>query len=107
MERKYAIQRIIKDIKNDDVRIQITGYVKEIKNEIITLDDKSGNIRVDFKEAIGYVKNISKNDLINVIGDLNLSMDGAKVITAQIIQDMNKLNFTYYKKLYEIRKELL
>ena len=33
-------------------------------------------------------------------------MDGAKSIQAQIIQDMDNLNFEYYLKLYEIKKEI-
>lgn len=106
MESQHATPRIIKDIKNDDVKIQVTGHVKEIENETLIINDKTGEISVDIKNAIGQIENISKNDLINVIGELILSMDGEKVINASIIQDMKNLNFSYYQKLYEIKKEL-
>ncbi len=104
METQYSVQRIIKDIRNDDINVQVVGHVKEIvENEHFFLVDKTGKIKVittdltyDFKE----------NDLINVLGNLNINIDGEKVIHAQIIQDMNKLNYTYYQKLYELKKEL-
>jgi hypothetical protein len=33
-------------------------------------------------------------------------MEGEKEVTAEIIQDKKNLNFEYYQKLYEIKKEL-
>jgi hypothetical protein len=33
-------------------------------------------------------------------------MEGEKELEADIIQDMNKLNFEYYQKLYQIKKDL-
>ncbi|MHA1292795.1 MAG: hypothetical protein ACTSQJ_09035 [Promethearchaeota archaeon] len=105
MENRFARQRIIRDIKFDDGRVQVIGYIKKIvNNEYIILDDKSGELKVqieklnDFKYKIG--------DLINILGDLDLKSDGEKILNAEIVQDMNKLNFKYYVKLYELKKEL-
>ncbi|MFW9873291.1 MAG: hypothetical protein ACFFG0_09330 [Candidatus Thorarchaeota archaeon] len=103
MSIQSAKQRKIKDIKNDDVRIQVTGYVNDIiEKEKFILDDTTGKITVDIKNIEFKHK---KNDLINIIGELVISMDGARTIMAEIIQDMNKLNFEYYQKLYEIKKK--
>jgi len=103
MSSQSAKQRTIKDIKNNDVRIQVTGYIKIlIEKEHLILDDKTGQINVDIKNLDFRNK---KNDLINVIGELVIRMDGGKTIVAEIIQDMNKLNFEYYLKLYELKKE--
>lgn len=104
MSKQHAKPRIIKDIKDDDLRIQVTGYVKEIiDNEHIILDDKTGEIEVD-------VKNVDfrfdKNDLINTFGEIEISMAGEKSLIADIIQDKKNLNFEYYQKLYEIKKQL-
>jgi len=105
MSNQYAKQRTIKDIENNDERIQVTGYIKDKSNsEYIMLDDKTGIIKVKITEIEKFTYDI--NDLINVIGDLELHTDGEKVIVAQFIQDMNKLNFEYYQKLYELTKEL-
>ena len=103
MSKQSAKQRTIKDIRKDDVRIQITGYIKNlIEQETIVLNDKTGQINVNIKNL--DVKH-KENDLINVIGELVISMDGGKTIVAEIIQDMTNLNFEYYQKLYELKKK--
>ena len=105
MSSQYAKQRTIKDIDNNDERIQVTGYIKEkSNNDYLMLDDKTGLIKVRINEIEKFTYDV--NDLINVIGDLELKTDGEKIIIAQFIQDMNKLNFEYYQKLYELKKEL-
>lgn len=103
MENKYAKQRIIEDIKNSDERIQVTGYVKSIADDYFVLDDESDKIKVNIKNLEFKYK---EKDLINVIGDLSITVEGEKLINAEIIQDMNKLNFKYYQKLYQLKKEL-
>jgi len=104
MMREPAIQRMIIDVKNTDTRVQIMGYVKDIvENDYIILNDKAGDIKVDIKKIDFSYK---KNDLINTIGELNISTGGEKEIIAEIIQDKKNLNFEYYQKLYEIKKEL-
>jgi uncharacterized protein YdeI (BOF family) len=104
MEIQFAKQRIIKDIRNDDLRIQITGYVKELaKNDNFILNDKTGEIKINFKESEFDINN---DDLVNVIGTLTINMEGGKTIEADIIQDMTNLNFKYYQKLYELKLEL-
>lgn len=100
-----AKQRIIRDIGIDDERIQVTGYLKSrINDDHIVLDDKTGEISVNIIGIDDF--NFKENDLINVIGDLEFQSSGEKVINADIIQDMNKLNFEYYRKLYELKKEI-
>ena len=104
MSKQHARQRIIKEIKDDDFRIQVTGYVKEIiDNEHILLDDKTGEIEVNVK-SVDF--RFNKNDLINIFGEIEISMAGEKSLIADIIQDKKKLNFEYYQKLYEIKKQL-
>jgi len=104
MSREHATQRIIQDIKSSDSRVQIIGFIKDIvdKDHII-LKDKSTNISVDIKK-VDFT--FQKEDLINVIGELNINIEGEKEIEAEIIQAKKNLNFDYYLKLYEIKKEL-
>jgi len=105
MSIQFAKQRIIKNIGINDERIQVTGYIKsKINDTHILLDDKTGEISVNIIGIDNF--NFKENDLINVIGNLELQSSGEKVINADIIQDMNKLNFEYYRKLYELKKEL-
>lgn len=105
MSIPYAKQRIIKDIASDDERIQVTGYVKKrVNDNQIILDDKTGFITVNLVSIDNF--RFKENDLINIIGDLEIESTGEKVIKADIVQDMNKLNFEYYQKIYHIKKEL-
>ena len=104
MSREHAAQRIIQDIKSSDSRVQLTGIVKDVvANDYIILNDKTNDIKIDIKK-IDFA--FEKDNLINVIGELNITMEGEKKIEAEIIQDKKNLNFDYYLKLYEIKKEL-
>jgi len=105
MSIQSAKQRIIKDIGIDDERIQVTGYIKSrINDDHIVLDDKTGEISVNIVGIDDF--NFKENDLINVIGDLELRSSGEKLLNAEIVQNMNKLNFKYYQKLYQLKKDL-
>jgi len=104
MSREHAAQRIIQDIKSSDSRVQIIGFIKDIvDDDHIILKDKFNDIKIDIKK-VDFA--FQKADLINVIGELNINMAGEKEIEAEIIQDKKNLNFDYYLKLYEIKKEL-
>ncbi|HUW89325.1 MAG TPA: hypothetical protein VMV43_02260 [Candidatus Nanopelagicaceae bacterium] len=104
MSREPAVQRIIQEIKSSDSRVQITGFIKDIvDNDYIILKDQSDDIKIDIRK-VDFT--FLKDDLINVIGELNINMEGEKEIEAEIIQDKKNLNFDYYLKLYEIKKEL-
>jgi len=104
MENQYAVQRIIKDIQNDDIQIQVTGYIREIiKDDYIILDDNTGVIRVMIKN---FDFSFKENQLINVIGELQLNLSGEKEVIADIVQDKSNLNFEYYLKLYHLKKDL-
>ena len=87
---QFAIQRTIEDVKSDDNRVQITGYVQEIsENDHFIMDDKTGKIKVNI-ENIEF--NYKSNDLINVFGDLMIQVDGEKQIIADIIQDLSLIH---------------
>ncbi len=104
MSREHAAQRIIQDIKSSDSRVQIIGFIKDlVDDDHIVLKDKSNDIKIDIKN-VDFT--FQKEDLINVIGELNINMAGEKEIEAEIIQDKKNLNFDYYLKLYEIKKEM-
>lgn len=107
MESEFATQRVIQDIKTDDVRIQVKGYVKNAQNgNNFILDDKSGELTVDVGSLEAGFE-YKEGDLVNVIGDLRITTSGEKILDAEIIQDMTDLNFDDYKKLYHRKKEIL
>jgi len=103
MSSQFARQSTVKDVNDTDQRIQITGYVKNIVgDESFMLDDNTGKINISIK-SVDF--KFQENDLINVIGEIVKA--GQKLtLVAEIIQDMNKLNFEYFLKLYELRKKI-
>jgi len=103
MTIQSAKQRIISDIKIEDERVQITGYVRNpVEEEQFVLDDDTGDIGVDITN-IDF--NFKEKDLVNVIGEIVKEGNEIKMLRAEIIQDKNKLNFEYYRKLYELKKK--
>lgn len=105
METKPAIQRMIKDIREDDKNVQITGYIDEIEDQSsFLIQDGTGKLDVHAEKIdLSY----SKGDLVNVIGELSYGEDNKRILNAFIIQNMKGLNFEYYKQLYEIKKQYL
>ena len=102
MSSQFARQSTVEDVNDKDQRIQITGYVKNIVgDESFILDDNTGKINVSIK-SVDF--EFHENDLINVIGEI-VKEGNNRTLKAEIIQDMNKLNFEYYLKLYELRKK--
>ena len=102
MSSQFARQSTVKDVNDTDHRIQITGYVKNIvEDEYFILDDNTGEISVSIK-SVDF--KFQENDLINVIGEI-VKEGNNRTLAAEITQDMNKLNFEYYLKLYESRKK--
>jgi uncharacterized protein YdeI (BOF family) len=103
MPIQSAKQRIISDIKIEDKKVQIIGYVRDpVEEEQFVLDDDTGELSVNIKNIDFEFK---EKDLINVIGELIKEGNEIKMIRAEIIQDKNQLNFEYYKKLYELKKK--
>ena len=89
---------MLRDINNEDVRIQATGFVKEIVDkEHVILDDKTGQIEVNLKD-VDF--NFKENDLINVFGEIEISMAGEKSFTAEIIQDKNENEIIIYSQFF-------
>ena len=105
MATQPARQRMIKDLKEDDLRVQITGYIDAIDDNVsFLLQDGTGKIKVRI-ENVEFT--FMKQDLVNVIGNIKYQEGVDPELEADIIQNMKNLNFEYYKKLYEIKKEFI
>ncbi|TFF97446.1 MAG: hypothetical protein EU541_08215 [Promethearchaeota archaeon] len=107
MENQFAKQKVIQDITNEDVRVQVNGYIKNIQDDnAFILDDKSGELKVDL-ESLETPFEYEKGDLVKVIGDLRITTSGEKILNGEIILDISGLNFKYYQKLYQLKKDIL
>ena len=62
MPIQSAKQRVISDIKNEDERVQITGYVKNlVEEEQFVPDDNTGSLQVNIKNIDFNFKEDIKN----------------------------------------------
>ena len=83
----------------------------ELEGRKVIVNGEKGIVERDFNHSkiSVEIKNVDfpqkENDLINVFGELDTKVDGEKIMIAKIIQDMNRLNFEYYLKLYELKKK--
>ena len=106
-EKSSAKRVMIKDLNNEDIgnSVQIVGYVKEILDQSsFLLTDKTGELMVEYeRDTLPY----KKNDLINVYGLVQPTMEGELKLKSQFIQNMNDLNFRNYTKIYELKKDLI
>ena len=106
-EKSSAKRVMIKDLNNEDIgnSVQIVGYVKEILDQSsFLLTDKTGELMVEYEnDTLPY----KKNDLINVYGLVQPTMEGELKLKSQFIQNMNDLNFRNYTKIYELKKDLI
>jgi hypothetical protein len=76
-----------------------------MEDKEIIIDDKNGKLTVDFQDIEEI--DLQEGDLINVIGEVKMDVDGKQTLRAEIIQDRNEMNFKYYTQLYEIKKDHL
>jgi hypothetical protein len=106
--KKKSYKRVmIKDASREDLgnNVQVLGYVKKgSESESILLNDNTGEIEV-------VIKNLEfpfqENHLINVFAEVKPTMEGERKLIAHFFQNMEGLNFDHYKKLYEMKKELI
>lgn len=99
--RNHYEKRKIPGINPDeDLKVNILGFVVDKKDDTMVLDDGSGKIKV-FVDMPGMMEKIEINKLIRVFGSTLPTEDGFE-IKADAIQDLSNLNINLYKKVEEL-----
>ncbi len=103
-QSKFAVMRLINDIKEDDEFVQIVGnIVKVLGKTKFDLADKSGKISCE--PIPDDSPKIADKMLIKVYGNVQYGDDGALYIEPSLIQDKTGLDLElYYKTLEFINK---
>jgi len=109
MERKRrlpSVERYIKDISEEDFRVRILGMVVDVNkdNYSVMLDDGTGRAVVQFVDPELF-NSIKGGMPIRVIGKVVPGED--KIIDAEVVQDMSKLDFGLYNQVRYISENLL
>jgi len=95
----YA-EKKIEEIKQEDLKVSVSGVIVSKKNNFMILDDGNNQIRITFDNEI----NFKENDYVRVFADV-LYIDDNLELKLELIQDLSKIDKLLYKKVqYLIRK---
>lgn len=93
-----AIEKKIKEVTPEDIRVRVFGKVSEVEDEFIVLEDDTGKIKIQTKERI------KKGSIIRVFGR-PVQINNNVELISEIIQDMEKINQKLYKRIEALYKE--
>ncbi|MEM5871413.1 MAG: replication protein RepA [Candidatus Aenigmatarchaeota archaeon] len=99
--RLAAKEKNIKDITKNDVRVKIVGRIIDVKENILVIDDGTGKATITYGENI----NLKPHQIIRVFGRVIPTENGFE-IEGEIVQNMDNLNISLYKKLLEMERNL-
>jgi len=109
MERKrkrmHSVEKEIKDLGRDDFRVSILGTIMEMNRgeyEAV-LDDGTGRAAVQFSDPEQF-QNLKEGEAVRVIG--RVIPGDERIIEAEIIQDMSKLDMNLFKQVKYIEEKL-
>jgi len=101
MYSEAAIWKTIRDLKPNDNRVRIIGRVIEAGENHIVIDDGTGVILID-------TSNIAKEKIsanVLVTGSVHQRSDNKIVIEADLINNIDYVNFEIYHKIYDLIKK--
>lgn len=93
--RVPSVERLIKEIRNDDIRVRIIGIVVDIGKDSIVIDDGTGSIKVSVQDN----NNFNIGDIVRVIGRVLQTEDGYEINT-EFIKNLKNFDIELYKKLH-------
>ena len=97
--RAYAKPKLINEINpEEDIRARVFGTVIEKREDSIVLDDGTKSVEVFLDSA--NLEKIKEKDNLRIFGRILPYPDGFE-IQAEVVQNMNNLNFDLYKKIKE------
>ncbi|MFH1424400.1 MAG: hypothetical protein ABIG20_01830 [archaeon] len=91
-----ALERLVSDIKEEDIKVRVLGRVAEKAGNYFVFEDSTGKIRVNGPAP--------KEELVRVFGRLVKTKDGL-VLEPELIQDMGKIDEKVYKSWMSLRKK--
>jgi len=92
-----AVEKKIRDVKAEDIRVRVTGNVAETGEGFFVLKDETGSLRVESAEAV------TENKRVRVFGR-PISEGSELSLAAEIIQDMSVLDEKLYKNIQSLNR---
>ncbi len=100
-----AVPRLIGKIRPDDDRVRVVGAVKSVsEDKSFLLEDKSGTIQVIPADSLPptFSNKIAPKAVFRAFGTVEVSMDGGRVLRANLLQDFSTIDLPLYQKVREI-----
>lgn len=98
IRRQPSVEKQIKALTNEDVRVAISGLVVSKNETSFVIDDGTGQIPVSIQDP-EEIKKV--NGYIRVFGRLIPFEEGFE-LQGELIQDFSKIDKTLYKKVKEL-----
>ncbi len=100
-----AAPRLIGKIRPDDDRVRIVGTVKNVnEDKSFLLEDNTGAIQVKPSDSLlssSPIK-IAPKTVVRACGTVEVSMDGGRVLRADLLQDFSNIDLQLYHKVREV-----
>lgn len=97
IKRLPSPERKIGGIRQNDVRVRVTGTVVDSGQGMIALDDGTGKINISLESAEG----IEAGSVVRVFGKV-IPMEGGFELQGEVLQDMSGLDMALAKRAGEI-----
>jgi len=97
MKRLPAIEKEIKEITENDIRVRLTGKVIDSGEDFIVIDDGTGKIKVSLSGQ-------KPADTVSVFGRV-IPLEQGYEINGEAVQDMSKLDLNLRKKVVSCLKQ--
>jgi len=98
-----AVERKVSEISpENDVKVRVVGLVVSKSENGFLLDDGTGTIQVFINSDL--LKNVEEKKLVRVFGRVTPTSDKFE-LTAEIVQDMAKLNMKTYDNVQKLWKK--
>lgn len=92
----------IEDIDEDDIRVSVIGTLVSKSEEVIVVDDGSGNLEASLLEMedTEHLNDLETGQLVRVVGKMDRG-DEIK-LRGEAVQDFSNFDLKLYKKAKEI-----
>ena len=99
--RLAAHEKKIAEINKEDMRVRLFGTVIHNSDNLVVLDDGTGKISVNFRDAVAT----TPGRTVRIFGKVMHAEEGYE-IEGEILQDMGNVDVSLYKKTVELEKGL-
>ena len=102
---QYFAKKLIQELQPVDTFVQLVGYARnKNQNDEFYLDDTTGQVHI--RELPEESPAIQEGNLYRILGKYELDGSATPFVAAQIIQDMDQLDFELYMQAYKKFKEI-